>query len=150
MSGPSGMSMDANGLVTWTPTGGQVGTHDVTVEATNGIVPADTQDFTITVNSAPAAPTITSSPSTSSTPGATYSYQVQATGFPQATFGLTLKPAGMSIDSGSGIITWVPGIGDAGSSVSVTVTATNSEGPDSQSFSIDVNHVVYLPIIINQ
>jgi subtilisin family serine protease len=52
---PSGMTVDANGLVTWTPDSGDVGPHSVILEATNsgGTTP---QSWTVTVAEVPATP----------------------------------------------------------------------------------------------
>ncbi len=49
-SGPAGMVIDGTtGNITWTPSAGQVGSHPVTVMASNGILPDTTQDFTVQV-----------------------------------------------------------------------------------------------------
>jgi hypothetical protein len=145
---PTGMSINSSsGLITWTPTSGQVGPHEVTVVATND-TGSDTQLFTVTVNAAPTAPSITTTAATLAAPGQEYTYQVQATGYPNPTFGLTQKPSGMTIDANSGSITWTPGLDAAGDSETVTVTATNSEGSTSQTYTIKVNYLVFVPMII--
>ena len=56
-SGPSGMSIDANGLVSWTPTIAQFGPQDVTIQASS-IEGNTNQSFTIDTKSlAPSVPT---------------------------------------------------------------------------------------------
>ncbi|MEW6413299.1 MAG: putative Ig domain-containing protein, partial [Candidatus Zixiibacteriota bacterium] len=80
-------------------------------------------------------PVITSTPVTSATYGVAYTYDVDATGDPAPTFNLTTAPAGMVIDPATGVITWTPNVvGD----VNVVVEATNTEGTDSQAFTIAV------------
>ncbi|MCP5101258.1 MAG: hypothetical protein GY943_37410 [Chloroflexi bacterium] len=96
----------------------------------------------------PSAPAITSTAPTSAAPGQQYTYQVQVTGSPNPTFELTDNPAGMDIDTNSGLITWTPAVDSAGSSESVIVKATNSEGNTTQSYTINVNYLLYIPLII--
>ncbi|UCH84644.1 MAG: laminin G domain-containing protein, partial [Candidatus Latescibacterota bacterium] len=81
------------------------------------------------------APTIVSTPVTDATTNELYVYDVNASGLPAPTYGLTVFPAGMTINTLSGVIEWTPTV--AGSA-QVTVEATNSEGTDSQSFTIAV------------
>ena len=68
--------------------------------------------------------------------GSAYAYDVDATGTPAPTYGLTLSPSGMTIDPVSGVIGWTPVTSGA---FDVTVAATNSEGSDSQIFAISVS-----------
>jgi uncharacterized protein (DUF1330 family) len=83
----------------------------------------------------PEAPQIVSVPVTTAVVSRPYSYDVHATGFPTPTYDLTVAPAGMTIDTFTGLIEWTPP--DTGT-VDVTVVATNSEGSDSQSYDIYV------------
>lgn len=83
------------------------------------------------------APTITSTPVKSVVVNSPYSYQVLSTGNPQATYTLTTAPAGMSIDSNTGLITWLPTYTTEGIQ-NVTVVASNYAGQATQSFSISV------------
>ncbi len=85
----------------------------------------------------PVAPGITSSPPTTASVGAEYSYQVVATGDPAPTYSLTTSPAAMSINTNTGLITWTPLQADIGTA-NVTVVATNSQGSDNDSFMITV------------
>ncbi len=82
------------------------------------------------------APNISSSPVTTAYVGWQYSYNVDATGNPAPLFSLTQAPQGMTINSDTGIIQWVP---SAPGNYNVTVAADNGVGTDStQSFSISV------------
>ncbi|MCP4418705.1 MAG: hypothetical protein GY805_18965, partial [Chloroflexi bacterium] len=130
---PLGMMInESTGLITWTPT--MTGEFDVSVVAQN-VDGSDTQDYTLTVGS---VPEITSSPVTSGEVGVSYSYTVNASGYPAPTFALTTKPSGMMINETTGEIAWTP---SAPGSYSVTVRATNFAGLDTQSFTIDVSSV---------
>ena len=105
---PAGMNMNAvNGLIGWTPTSGQVGANAVTVRVDDGHGGSATQSFTINVAAANVAPTITSTPVSTATVGAAYSYDVNATD-PNAgdvlTYSLDTAPAGMTINAASGLI----------------------------------------------
>lgn len=84
-----------------------------------------------------APPIINSFPNTFTRVGSPYSYQATSTGNPAATYSLTFAPAGMTIDSTSGIISWTPDITQVGVQ-NVTVTATNLAGSNDQSFAINV------------
>jgi hypothetical protein len=68
---------------------------------------------------------------------APYTYDVNASGAPVPGYSLTASPAGMTIDSASGVIRWTPA---AVGPVSVTVKAANSVQPDAiQTFNIAVS-----------
>ena len=50
-AGPTGMTIDgATGAISWAPTAADLGTHTVTVTASNGWTPDDTQSYTLSVN----------------------------------------------------------------------------------------------------
>ena len=82
------------------------------------------------------APAITSSPATNATAGYLYTYDVDAAGYPDPNYILTVYPDGMAIDPNSGIIQWTPaqeGYYD------VTVQASNGKSPNTeQSFTVTV------------
>ena len=82
------------------------------------------------------APLITSVPITTAVVHAPYRYVVGATGRPAPKFSLTSSPAGMAIDTSTGVVTWTP---VAQGSFAVTVQASNGVLPDAtQSFGIAV------------
>ncbi len=82
------------------------------------------------------APLITTAAVTSATVGVAYTYDVDADGVPQPTYSLMTHPAGMTIDNGNGIIEWTP---STAGSFNVVVVASNSEGIDTQPFTIVVD-----------
>jgi hypothetical protein len=85
------------------------------------------------------APTITSTPITAATVNLLYTYDVDATD-PDGdtrTYSLTTKPAGMTIDSSTGLITWTPTSAQIGDNV-VEINASDGKLSDSQAFVITV------------
>ncbi|MGD9171086.1 MAG: Ig domain-containing protein, partial [Candidatus Thiodiazotropha sp.] len=113
---PAGMRIDSeSGLITWTPSETQIGQHRVTVRAVDDAGQRDYQRYTLKVTDAsPAnqAPQITSEPVTGGTENQAYQYDVDATDpntGDSLSYSLTTAPAGMAIDSATGLITWVPG-----------------------------------------
>ncbi|MBA7543042.1 hypothetical protein ES705_35368 [subsurface metagenome] len=142
VSWPVGMGFNGISTISWTPTKGQVGLHDVTVEASDGEL-STPQCFTILVSADEPVitnnpPEITSSAITSGKVGVEYIYGVEADD-PDVgdvlTFSLTEKPLGMSIVPTTGIISWIPT--DAGL-FAVNVKVSDGDLTDTQSFSITV------------
>lgn len=138
---PSGMNIDASsGLITWTPT--STASANVLVRVFNAYGEA-TQSFTISVNSTASAPTITSQPTLMTAVNKTYTYAVKANGAPSPTFSLDKAPAGMSINSQTGVITWTP---TQPGTYAVTVRASNMAGSVTQSFNVSVRYTIFLPL----
>ena len=76
---PAGMMIDANsGVIQWTPAG-DAGDHTVTVRVEDAGLLFDTQSYTLSVSEANDPPEITSTPVTTATEDALYSYDVEAT-----------------------------------------------------------------------
>ncbi|MBS3119767.1 putative Ig domain-containing protein, partial [Candidatus Woesearchaeota archaeon] len=104
---PTGMQIDAQGLVTWVP--GQAGSYSVTVEVSDGQGSAQ-QAFIISVSGKPGSPiAFISVPVTQARVGHPYSYQASATGGEAAlAYSLIQSPAGMAIGAVSGLVQWTP------------------------------------------
>jgi len=85
------------------------------------------------------APTIISTPITTTTVDVLYNYDVDATdpdGSDTLTYALTTSPVGMTINSATGVISWTPSTkGD----YDVTVEVSDGELLDTQSFEITVD-----------
>lgn len=127
---PTGLSVNSNtGLITGTPTVG--GISNVTLSATNA-GGTGTKTLTITVNS---APVITSAGSAVTGVGQSFSYQITGSYSPTS-YGATGLPAGLSVNSTTGLISGSPTI--AGSS-NVSVSATNSYGTGTKILALTVN-----------
>ena len=131
---PSGMSINASGLIRWTPNESHVGTQSVTIRASNLAGSVD-QTYSIAVTTS--LPTITTTPPMTGSTGVAYAYDVNSTGAPVPTYALTAGPAGMTINAITGVISWTPTVNQAGDH-SVTVAAENSHGSDAQTYSIAV------------
>jgi hypothetical protein len=82
-------------------------------------------------------PEITSSAVVDGAVGQLYEYDVEASGSPAPTYTLTTAPAGMTINSNTGLIQWTPAVTQLGLNA-VEVTATNSEDSDFQVFDVNV------------
>ena len=83
-------------------------------------------------------PFIFTTPSTGAMLGYPYTYNLGALGNPTPTYSLLVGAPGMSIDPTTGVISWIPASGQEGVH-DITVQAQNSEGTDTQNFSIDVS-----------
>ncbi|NJN12163.1 MAG: hypothetical protein HC815_31065, partial [Richelia sp. RM1_1_1] len=108
-----GITIDSNGVIQWTPTTSQVGLNnvEVTVGDTQGGTASQTYGINVGTVATNNAPSITSTPVFVTGIGSTttYRYQVVATD-PDAgdtlTYQLLSSPAGMSISSTTGLLTW--------------------------------------------
>jgi cytochrome c peroxidase len=132
---PSGMTINAStGLISWTPNSSAAGSpKDVAVRATSQSGLYSHQSFTIIVaNNVP--PTIISTPPLTAQVGKLYRYQFQATDIHQPiTYakrlvnGVDDNPAGLSVNSSTGEVTWTPTAAQVGSRI-VRLQATDATG----------------------
>lgn len=90
------------------------------------------------------APVITSSPVSKAQVGVEYKYQVVAKGIPTIKYYLLSKPANMSIDETSGLITWTPTSNTVEAFVKVRVD-NNVAPADTQSFRIYIGNTPECP-----
>ncbi len=124
---PAGLSINSStGLISGTPT--RAGTSSVTVTATDTTGASGSASFTWTVNPLNNTVTVTNPGNQTSTVGTAVSLQIQATDSASGqtlTYSATGLPAGLSINSSTGLISGTPT--SAGTS-SVTVTATDTTG----------------------
>lgn len=131
---PSGMAIDAEGLITWDTTGVSAGTTaSVVVRASDGTATTD-QSYTITVRATVnRLPRITQVPPSSTiAAGVTYSRQVVATDPGDTiTFSLRRGPVGMTINASTGWLAWDSTSSPAGT-FPITVRATDSQGAFSE------------------
>lgn len=120
---PPGLSF-ANGVLSGYPT--TPGTWQLPLTAANEV---GTTHFTLTVTiGGPPIPVITSSVQVEAAAGSAVSYQITAANSPSA-FAAQGLPAGLSLNSASGLISGNP---EAGGVFNVTVSATNSFGSGSR------------------
>ena len=135
---PAGLSFDAGtGILSGTPTV-VPGPYTITFTATNA-VGSDAEVLTLTV-AAGVAPLITTANNAAVVQGTTGTFDVNATGTPDATFSLTGAPAGVTIDPTTGLITVTPAVPNG--VYSFAVTADNDVTPDAvQPFTLTVGTV---------
>ncbi|MCP5160676.1 MAG: tandem-95 repeat protein [Hahellaceae bacterium] len=163
-SAPAGMTIDAQGVIRWTPGNQIADSGTVTVQVSDGgedgSAPA-TQSWKINVTAVNQAPVITSLPSLQATEGLLFNYQVNVADPDDINngidliFNLTTAPAGMSI-SPIGLIQWTPAEGILSSGqVTVTVHDGGEDGAAaaSQNFTLTVTpvnqgpHITSLPLL---
>jgi uncharacterized membrane protein YecN with MAPEG domain len=121
VSPPAGMTINPNtGVIAWTPTEAQgPSTNVITVVVTDTNAAAlvnqqlsTTNTFTVTVDEVNVAPVLSAIVDQTLLYGALLSVQAEATDADlpanTLTFNLTTAPAGMTINPGSGLLTWTP------------------------------------------
>lgn len=140
-SGPSGATITADGLLEWTsPVNGA---HPIAINVSDSRGGSATQQYTLYVGGSglTLVPTIVSQPPVLAYPNSLYQYSVAATN-PFATtlnYSLIDSPAGMTINSGTGIIQWTPTAAQVGSTPIVRIQVSNAEGGlASQSYAVSV------------
>ena len=124
-SGPSGMTVDAEGVVAWTPA--DLGSVTLRVRVSDGRGGEAEQTYSVDVGSRPvrSSVTITSDPPANAVLGRGYAYDLVT---PEAVgYELVAGPAGLSLDPTRGRVRWTPDVGQLGP-VSVTVRATDELG----------------------
>jgi MBG domain/Bacterial Ig-like domain (group 3)/Putative Ig domain len=133
---PGGVTLSGTGALSGTPAAGSGGSYPITITASNGVSANATQNFTLTVNQAPA---ITTASSTTFTVGTAGTFTVTATGFPAAAFSATgALPSGVTLSS-TGILSGTPAAGSGGS-YPITITASNGVGSNAtQDFILTVD-----------
>ena len=113
INGPAGMTINSTGYINWTPTNLDVGTHNVIVNVSDGNATSQVT-FQITVTNNPTI--ITNCPAMQqATVGLLYTYDMNSTdeGFGDV-FTFTQHPAGMKINTTTGLINWTPLPSDVG------------------------------------
>ena len=144
---PSWLKLDAaTGVLSGTPPAGAAasGPYHFTIVASNA-GGADSRDFTLAVNPAP-APTAPPAFTTASTlpyatEGAAYSVSLSATGATSfAVAGGSALPSWLTLDAATGVLSGTPPAGAAAASpYKFTITATNANGSASRDFTLTVH-----------
>ena len=141
---PSGVTFTDNGdgtaTLAGTPAAGSSASYPITITASNGVSPAATQTFTLTVDGPPA---ITSAAGATFTEGSAGTFTVSTSGLPDAALSESGSlPTGVSFtDNGDGTATLsgTPDVGTQGV-YPITIAASNGFSPDaSQSFTLTVD-----------
>ena len=149
MSGsPTGSTINSStGLFTWTPTESQSGTYSVTFKVTDNGSPAksDSETISIIVIDKQVPPVLSSISDVTINEGDTKSFTVSATddNNDTITYSLSNSPDWVTI-SGDAITISAPSeLSDT--SYSGTVTATDNDGSDTDTFTINITEVNQIP-----
>src|SRR6185436_2292736 len=120
------------GVITWTPVKAQVGSYTITVQATDNGTPNQSAitTFKVTVNKANTAPVLAALADQAIETEKAWTVSASATDADgnRLTYSLINPPSGMSINSGSGLISWTPKRNQAGTT-QVTVQVTDDGSP---------------------
>jgi RHS repeat-associated protein len=146
ISGPPGLSIQPEtGIVAWTPTRFDVGSHSVTIQAIDPLQAIATQTFSIIVpnsNSINRPPIWISSPVVDAYVGNPYQYDGQASDPDDdaLTYSLVSGPTGLNIDSLRGDVFWTPTASNFGRTHSVVLQVSDGRGGNAtQEFNIYVH-----------
>ena len=141
---PTGMSLSADEL-RWTPS--QAGSFDVVIRASDGRGGIVRQSFTVQVVEAGfnAPPVFTSTPVGQVPIGASYAYPASAfdPDGDDLSYSLASAPAGMSVGSASGLVSWSPAA--AGQHSVILVVDDGQGGEASQSYTLFVGEPATTP-----
>jgi len=139
--GPAGMTIDGNGLVTWTPFQDGVGTQAVVITVTDANGGVGNQAYQLIVAAAPnRQPAIIGMPLTRALVGQLYNYSLtarDADGDVLNFVGIEL-PGGMNLDSVTGELSWTPGQGDIGTHLVSLMVDDGEGGTATQNFTLQV------------
>lgn len=142
----------ANHTISGTPVNSDVGKVTVKVKVSDGTSEV-IQQYDLNIKNVNDAPQITSSALTTVNEEQSYAYDVEVTDVDSGdvvTFSLTEKPAWLSINISTGVISGTAPLNDTGS-YAVTVRATDvALAYDEQSFTIDIRNVNDAPAITGQ
>ncbi len=138
---PSGVTLSSGGLLSGTPAAGTGGTYSIVIDASNGVSPDDTQNFTLTVDQAPVISSANNTTFTVGTPGS-FTVTTAVGTYPNATFSETgALPSGVTLSS-SGILSGTP-VAGTGGTYSIVIDATNGISPDgTQDFTLTVDQAL--------
>ena len=147
--GSGGMTIDPiTGVLGWTPSSNQVGTHNVTLEVSDGLGGSATQPYVIRVAPDPDnhPPLIVSEPVTTAPSNGTYTYDVDAIDPDDdvVEYALTDGPEGMTIATDTGLIIWdVPNL-DAPPEFEFAFSLGSSGSDYGQAIATDAEGNIYL------
>ena len=146
-SGPSGMTINnSTGVVSWPNPTTSGSPFTVVIEVSNS-AGSDTEPFLLTVTPTVVAPTISPIANQSCRSGNTYTGPTPSvSGTRPILWSIFSGPAGMTIDSNTGVIGWTnPTV--SGSPYNITIKAANSAGYYKQDFQLTVETNTELPVI---
>jgi hypothetical protein len=142
---PTGVTLSSTGVLSGTPAAGAGGTYPITITASNGVSPAATQNFTLTVDQSPA---ITSANSVTCSYNTGCTFTVTTTGNPTPSLIAGSLPSFASFtDNGNGTGTLTVAPAGKGGYFNITFKASNGVTPNVfQGFRI---YLTEAPVIVS-
>ena len=142
---PSGAAITSAGVFTWTPTESQVGSHDITVQVTDGSL-TDSETLTVTVNEVNVAPVLNTIGDQTVNEFVELTFMATASDDDSLTFSFDgTFPSGAAITS-AGVFTWTPTESQDGDHT-ITVQVTDGSLTDSETLTVTVNEVNVAPVL---
>ena len=142
---PSGAAITSAGVFTWTPTELQVGSHDITVQVTDGSL-TDSETLTVTVNEVNVAPVLNTIDDQTVNEFVELTFTATASDDDSLTFSFDgTFPSGAAITS-AGVFTWTPTESQDGDHT-ITVQVTDGSLTDSETLTVTVNEVNVAPVL---
>ncbi len=129
---PSGLAIDAAGLITGTPASGSAGAYPADIAATNA---TGTTHATLTINISQFPPVVTSLSPPAGLTGASYNFQITGSNGPTF-FNATNLPPGLTVNTGTGLISGIPTT--VGTFNTATITAGNGSGSDTKTVTFTI------------
>ena len=142
---PPGATITSAGVFTWTPTELQVGSHDITVQVTDGSL-TDSETLTVTVNEVNVAPVLNTIGDQTVNEFVELTFTATASDDDSLTFSFDgTFPSGATITS-AGVFTWTPTESQDGDHT-ITVQVTDGSLTDSETLTVTVNEVNVAPVL---
>ena len=142
---PPGAAITSAGVFTWTPTESQVGSHDITVQVTDGSL-TDSETLTVTVRDVNVAPVLNTIGDQTVNEFVELTFTATASDDDALTFSLdgTVPPGAAITDDGN--FTWIPTELQDGDHT-ITVQVTDGSLTDSETLTVTVNEVNVAPVL---
>ena len=142
---PSGAAITSAGVFTWTPTESQVGSHDITVQVTDGSL-TDSETLTVTVRDVNVAPVLNTIDDQTVNEFVELTFTATASDDDALIFSLDgTVPSGAAITD-DGNFTWTPTESQDGDHT-ITVQVTDGSLTDSETLTVTVNEVNVAPVL---
>ena len=142
---PSGAAITSAGVFTWTPTESQVGSHDITVQVTDGSL-TDSETLTVTVRDVNVAPVLNTIDDQTVNEFVELTFTATASDDDSLTFSFDgTFPSGAAITD-DGNFTWTPTESQDGDHT-ITVQVTDGSLTDSETLTVTVNEVNVAPVL---
>ncbi len=137
---PVGMDIDKNsGVIQWMPSQGMQGEHNVSIRVADPSGLFDIQTYQLSIVNQ--GPQITSMPGNSAVEGVAYNYDVDAFDPDDdvVTYNLVSAPQSMTIDTTTGLVSWMPGSADVGAQTIIVSAADSAGASQQQTFTVLVS-----------